>query len=93
MMVADLVSADYRWLASPDSIETTCRLFKAGKTARVISQTRMYILTKYYPEDNHMLVFNNATTHYKRADNALSAKNMPKGTSKPGPTGVSPGDT
>ncbi|KZP14116.1 hypothetical protein FIBSPDRAFT_896848 [Athelia psychrophila] len=43
------------WLASPDSIETTCRLFKAGKTARVISQTRMYILTKYYPEDNHII--------------------------------------
>ncbi|KIK77126.1 hypothetical protein PAXRUDRAFT_167730, partial [Paxillus rubicundulus Ve08.2h10] len=36
------------------------------------------ILEKYYPNDNHILVFNNATTHIKRADDALSTRHMPK---------------
>jgi hypothetical protein len=42
----------------------------------------MDILEKYYANENHILVFDNATTHLKRADGALSARHMPKGTSK-----------
>ncbi|KAG2058716.1 hypothetical protein BDR06DRAFT_1003904 [Suillus hirtellus] len=38
----------------------------------------MEILEKNYPDEHHVLVFNNATTHLKRADDALSARKMPK---------------
>ncbi|KAF9230806.1 hypothetical protein BU15DRAFT_6835, partial [Melanogaster broomeanus] len=38
----------------------------------------MDILEKYYPDEDHILVFDNATTHLKRADDALSARKMPK---------------
>jgi hypothetical protein len=41
----------------------------------------MDILEKYYPDEDHILVFNNATTHLKRPDSALSACRMPKQTS------------
>lgn len=42
------------------------------------------MLSKYYPEDEHVFVFDNTTTHLKRADDALSATKMPKGTSSTG---------
>ena len=44
----------------------------------------MDILEKHYPNEDHVLVFDNATTHTKRADNALSARKMPKFTPKDG---------
>lgn len=68
-------------------------LFKAGENHQgyftnedVLAQTQkaMDIVAKYYPDDEHVFVFDNATTHQKRADDALSATNMPKGTSKAG---------
>ncbi|KAF9462283.1 hypothetical protein BDZ94DRAFT_1322672 [Collybia nuda] len=40
----------------------------------------MDILTKFYPDEDHVLVFDNATTHLKRSETALSACQMPKGT-------------
>jgi hypothetical protein len=46
--------------------------------------TAMDILEKHYPDDKHVLLFDNATTHQKWADDALSASKMPKFTSKPG---------
>ena len=39
---------------------------------------------KYFPDDQHVFIYDNATTHLKRADNALSAHKMPKNTPKPG---------
>jgi len=81
-MVADFVSADYGWLQSPDSTETARVLFKAGKARSgyftnddVLEQTQkaMNILRKYYPNEDHVLIFDNATTHLKRSDEALSA--------------------
>jgi hypothetical protein len=33
----------------------------------------MDILEEHYPDEDHVLVFDNATTHLKRADDALSA--------------------
>lgn len=39
----------------------------------------MDILVKNFPESDHVLIFNNAPTHLKRADDSLSACNMPKG--------------
>ena len=86
-MVAHFVSADYGYLQSPDGTETAHVLFKAGKgrdgyytNERIIlhATQAIEILRKYYPNDDHVLIFDNATTHVKRADNALSARRMPK---------------
>src|SRR5271154_1147207 len=32
----------------------------------------------YYPNENHAFIYDNTTTHLKRADDALSARHMPK---------------
>jgi hypothetical protein len=62
-------------------------LFKAGKARQgyftnedILSQAKnaMDILEEHYPDDKHVLLFDNATTHQKRADDALSARKMPK---------------
>ncbi|KAF9496013.1 hypothetical protein BDN71DRAFT_1390261 [Pleurotus eryngii] len=91
-MVANFVSADYGYLCSPDGSESSQVLFRASKNKEgyfmnedilMDTQKAMDILNKFYPNEEHVLVFNNATTHLKRADNALSARKMPKGTSKP----------
>ena len=90
-MVADLVSANYGWLWSPDGSEEAWFLFKAGKNRKgyftsedILKQTEkaINILEKYYPNEDHVLVYNNATTHLKWPDGA-SARKMPKFTSKP----------
>ncbi|KAG9224502.1 hypothetical protein CCMSSC00406_0002347 [Pleurotus cornucopiae] len=93
LMVADFVSADYGFLRSPDGTESSRVLFKAGKNREgyftnedILAHAKkaMDILTQHYPNEEHILVFDNATTHLKRADDALSARKMPKGTSKLG---------
>jgi hypothetical protein len=90
LMVADFVSADYGWLRSPDGTESARVLFKAGKaqegyfTSEDIqkqNKAAMDILKKHYPNEDHVFVYDNATTHLKRADGALSARQMPKGPS------------
>jgi hypothetical protein len=90
LMVADFVSADYGWLQSQDGKESARVLFKAGKARDgyftnedilVQAAKAMEILKKDYPDEDHVLVFDNATTHLKRADDALSARKMPKGPS------------
>jgi hypothetical protein len=92
-MVADFVSADYGWLRSPNGKEEARVLFKAGKAQQgyftnedILSQANaaMDILEKYFPEDKHVLLFDNATTPQKQADDALSASKMPKFTPKEG---------
>jgi len=89
-MDADLVSADYGWLRSPDGKEEAQVLFKAGKNQEgyfmnngILNQVNkvMDILEKYYPDEDHVLVFDNVSTHQKRPDGALSARRMPKQTS------------
>ncbi|KAF9463511.1 hypothetical protein BDZ94DRAFT_1236163 [Collybia nuda] len=89
LMVADFVSADYGWLRSPDGTKEARVLFKAGINREGYftnddilkhATTAMDILTEYYPDEEHILVFDNASTHLKRADSALSACDMPKGT-------------
>ncbi|KIM75545.1 hypothetical protein PILCRDRAFT_798871 [Piloderma croceum F 1598] len=44
----------------------------------------MDILEKGYPDDEHVLVFDNAITHLKQEEDALSAMKMPKFTPKLG---------
>jgi hypothetical protein len=93
LMVADFVSADYGWLRSPDKAESARVLFKAGANQEgyftnqdILEHARqaMGILENYRPNEKHALVFDNATTHLKRADDALSARHMPKNTPKEG---------
>ena len=42
------------------------------------------ILKKYYPEFDHVLIDDNAMTHLKHAEDALSAHKMPKNIPKSG---------
>ena len=62
-------------------------LFNAGKAQQgyftnedILKQASMAIdiLEEYYPDEDHIIVFDNATIHLKRADNTLSACKMPK---------------
>ena len=87
LMVAHFVSADYGYLQSPDGTETARILFKAGKgrdgyytNERIIQHAEkvIEIIQKYYPNNDHILIFDNVMTHVKRADNALSTQRMPK---------------
>jgi hypothetical protein len=50
----------------------------------IIEQTRhaMDIVEKYFPHDQHVFIFNNATTHSKRPATAPSARKMTKNPSK-----------
>ncbi|KAF8546040.1 hypothetical protein OG21DRAFT_1380904, partial [Imleria badia] len=89
-IVAHFVSADYRWLCSPDGEESAIVLFKAGKSQdgyftndNIVAHATqaMDILAKYYPNEDHVLIFDNAMTHLKHADDALAARRMPKGPS------------
>ncbi|KAF7310123.1 hypothetical protein MIND_00385700 [Mycena indigotica] len=88
-MVADYFSADFGWLHPPTGAharEAIC----TGKnrdgyftTAKVLAQAEkaMAIVKAAWPEYNHVFVYDNATTHRKQADGALSAQAMPKSTS------------
>jgi hypothetical protein len=73
-MVANMVSGDYGWLWSPDGKEEARVFFKARKNCEgyftndeILDQAKkaMDILEKYYPDEDHVLVFYNATTHMK----------------------------
>ncbi|KAH9921218.1 uncharacterized protein BXZ73DRAFT_91841 [Epithele typhae] len=87
LMVADFMSADHGWLRSPDGRESARVLFKAGKNRdgyftheEILAHatTAMDILEKHFPEEEHVFIFDNAPTHVKRADDALSARKMSK---------------
>ena len=93
LMVADFVSADYGWLRSPDGKESARVVIRPGAqrdgyfTNRdVLAQATvaMDIVQRHFPHDNHLFIFDNATTHLKRADTTLSARKMPLKTSKLG---------
>ncbi|KAG6905163.1 hypothetical protein DXG01_004461 [Tephrocybe rancida] len=86
-MVADFVSAEFGWLESPDGAESVHVYFKAGKaregyfTSESIQQQTekaMAILEKWYPQFEHVLIFDNATTHTKHPDDAPSTRKMTK---------------
>lgn len=91
LMIAHFVSADYGWLQSPDGSETAGVLFRAGKNREgyftnddILSQfeTAVQIVKKYFPGDDHIFLYDNATTHLKRDAGALSASKMTKGPSE-----------
>jgi hypothetical protein len=87
LMITDFVSADYGWLCSPDGLESAQEVFRAGArrdgyftNANIVqhAEKAMDILERYYPNDHHVLIFDNASTHTKCADDALSARDMSK---------------
>lgn len=87
LMVAHFISTDYSYLQSPDGTESARILFRAGKghdgyytNEHIIHHAKkaIEILQSYYPNDNHILIFDNATTYVKQPDDALSAQLMPK---------------
>lgn len=93
LMVADFISANYGWLQSLDGNVHARVLFRAGKAregyftnADILKHATMAmdILDKDYSDEDHVLVFDNATTHLKREPDALSASKMPKNTPKEG---------
>ena len=86
LMVARYVSADYGFLAAPDG-RNTQRVFKPGKNRDgyftnedILQQISdaMDLVSELYPNDDHIFIYDNATTHLKRPDNAPSACKMPK---------------
>jgi hypothetical protein len=92
LMIADFVSADYGWLRSPDGKESARVVLRPGAqrdgyftNSDILAQVTvaMDIVQKHYPDDNHFFIFDNATTHLKRSDTAISARKMPLNTSKP----------
>ncbi|GJF00210.1 hypothetical protein PsYK624_164900 [Phanerochaete sordida] len=94
LMVADFVSADHGWLASPDGKESARVFFKVGKNREgywdnddVLAQASkaMDILQRHYPHEDHILIYDNAPIHKKRSPESLSALHMSMGpTKKPG---------
>jgi len=89
LMVADFVSADYGWLRSPDGTKSARILFHPGKgcdgyfsnneTIRHVEKAMAILEKHYYPNEDHVFIFDNAPTHMKRPEDSLSAQNMPKG--------------
>ena len=94
LMISDFILADYGWLHSPDRKETARVLFQPGINREgyftnedVLQQVdnAMDILQKYYPNNDHIFIFDNATIHTKRPPGSLSAQHMPKKLPKPDP--------
>ncbi|KZT66821.1 hypothetical protein DAEQUDRAFT_674282 [Daedalea quercina L-15889] len=93
LMVADFVSAEYSFFRSPDGTESAWVLFRAGKNQdgyftnqEIVDHATlaMDILERHYPNERHILIFDNATTHLKRRDDALSAHRMSANPTAPG---------
>ena len=85
LMIADFISADYGWLRGDNC--DACVTLKPGKNRdgyfsndEVLEQATcaMDILQQRYPNDKHVLVFDNVCTHSKCAEDALSAVSMPR---------------
>jgi hypothetical protein len=95
LMVADFVSADFEWLLNPDGKQSAQQILKPGVNREgyftnddILKQVEeaMGIVKECQPleEFDHIFIYDNASTHLKRQDDALSARRRPKGTSKPG---------
>lgn len=74
LMIADFVSADYGWLASPDGKQRTRVMFKPGKSrdgyfnnSNILNHAHsaMDVIESHFPNEDHVLLFDNATTHLK----------------------------
>lgn len=92
LMAANFVSADKGWLADLEGVQSARVLFKPGKgrdgyftSDEVIDQANKAMdVFDQYPEEVHAAVYDNAKTHQKRAEDAPSARHMPKNIPKDG---------
>jgi hypothetical protein len=87
MMITNMISPDYGSLQSPDGAKQARVVFQAGKNRKgyftsndIIKQASaaMDIFNQHYSDEDHIFIFDNATMHLERADDALSARHMPK---------------
>ncbi|KAF9504063.1 hypothetical protein BS47DRAFT_1374427 [Hydnum rufescens UP504] len=80
LMVADFVSPDYGWLREPVFLRPGKERDSYFMCDEVLAQVTkaMDVLDKHYRMEDHVFVYDNVTTHKKHADNALSARHMPK---------------
>ena len=88
-MVADFISADYGWLRSPDGKKSARVLIRPGARRDgyftnddIIAQATkaMDILKEHYPDEDHVFVYDNATTHLKRARGLRHSRRISSGT-------------
>jgi hypothetical protein len=93
LMVGEFVCTKFGWLQPPDGRKTAQIIMKLGKnrdgymTAEDIStqaEVAMDILTEFYPEYEHIFIYDNAPTHLKCPEGSLSACRMPKNIPKDG---------
>ena len=93
LMIADFVSADFRWLRSPDGKQSARRVMKPGKAKdgyftsediKLQAEEAIRICRDCWPQYEHVFVYDNAFTHLKRPEGSLSARRMPKNTPKEG---------
>ncbi|KAJ7504647.1 hypothetical protein B0H11DRAFT_2187092 [Mycena galericulata] len=90
-MVADYFSADFGWLRNPANPKRNARRsMRPGKgrdgyftsvEVREQAAAACALVKELYPDFDHVFVYDNATTHKKRSEGSLSARNMPKGPS------------
>jgi len=89
LMIAWYVSADYGLMqvTSRDGKRSSRRVMKPGKNRDgyftnedILDQFQdaVAIAKEEYPDDDHVFVYDNATTHLKRPDDAVSSTKMPK---------------
>ena len=87
LMIADYVSADFGWLQSPDGQKNARQIMRPGKNKdgyfsstdiQEQANSAMDILTEYYPEYDHVFIYDNVSTHLKHVEGSLSARKMPK---------------
>ena len=91
LMAGEHFSPDYGFCRSRDGSRTARVVWKPGKNRDGYFDSEdflkqvdscMDILETDYPDEEHLLIFDNATIHTKQAENALSARKMPKFTPK-----------
>jgi hypothetical protein len=88
-MVANFFSVDFGWLRGADDVSTQKTIWPGkqhngyfeGDNVINQAQETAQIVQVTWPDFDHVFVYDNATTHKKWADDALSACKMPKFTS------------
>jgi hypothetical protein len=84
--VANFFSADFGWLCGHDgavareTIRPGARRdgYFEGEDIMIQAKRAAKIVNETWPEYDHIFVYDNATTHRKRAEGALSAVGIPK---------------
>ncbi|KAJ7799018.1 hypothetical protein B0H14DRAFT_3492027 [Mycena olivaceomarginata] len=94
LMVADFVSADFKWLFGPKTGGRARVILRAGKNRdgyftndNILAQARVVleILPEFGEDIEHVFVYGNATTHKKRAGAQVGLRAMPVATVSTGP--------